>query len=494
MAAKTRGLALLMAGIGVGACNSGAETLASESVHANTYATYRQLPPCEHSRRGQVYYVKDEARFYYCDGTTLRPLEVTGTPGPAGSTGPQGPEGPAGPAGMDGADGAPGPAGPAGEDGQDASHTPTLIRIEPESPGSNCVAGGNQVLVGDDQDGDGVLSDAEVTSRAFACFPAQEDGDPCATENGGCDPLTTCTAAPSGVECGPCPEGYSGTGATACQDVDECSATDACADGESCVNTPGGYDCLSECEGEACGPTAYRIIDLDLRDPHVFVSFIGCRDVTDLPLAGFSVNNELQTSLQGDEDGGGLLDSSPTLVFRPLDRTSATSPLELHYAECTAPLSTTTCSPGVESPTMSTASHQVTGTCLQFEAGTTRPYAPAITNTSGPCFSSSTQSVSLNLGGIPLFLRDARVAATYVGSPASTLVNGLLAGFVSEADANATILPATFPLVGGQTLASLLPGGPSNCAPHNDKDVNGGVTGWWFYLNFTARRVPWNEL
>ena len=34
----------------------------------------------------------------------------------------------------------------------------------------------------------------------------------------------------------------------------------------------------------AAAQTAFRFNDLDLRDPHVYVNFIGCRDVTDTPL------------------------------------------------------------------------------------------------------------------------------------------------------------------------------------------------------------------
>jgi hypothetical protein len=120
-----------------------------------------------------------------------------------------------------------------------------------------------------------------------------------------------------------------------------------------------------------------------------------------------------------------------------------------------------------------------------------RPYTPAITNATGPCYSSNPVTVTINLAGIPITLRQARIAATYVGNPAGNTVNGLLLGFISEADANATILPSTLPLVGGQRLSSLLPGGMGNCAAHSDIDMNGAVRGWWFYLNFTAPRVTW---
>jgi len=96
-----------------------------------------------------------------------------------------------------------------------------------------------------------------------------------------------------------------------------------------------------------------------------------------------------------------------------------------------------------------------------------------------------------SVGGIPVTLTSAQVAARYVGNPAMSMTNGLLRGFISEADANATIIPASFPIVGGRPLSSLLAGGTNACPGHSDKDTNNGVVGWWFYMNFPATRTTW---
>ena len=39
------------------------------------------------------------------------------------------------------------------------------------------------------------------------------------------------------------------------------------------------------------------------------------------------------------------------------------------------------------------------------------------------------------------------------------------------------------------------PGNDKNCRPstQSDKDTNNGVSGWWFYLNFTATRATWSD-
>src|ERR1700759_14103 len=69
----------------------------------------------------------------------------------------------------------------------------------------------------------------------------------------------------------------------------------------------------------------YRIDTLSLRDPHVFFNLIGCTDVTDAPFAGFSINSAIQSGIQDDSDGDGLLDASYLLRMRPLDQTNGAS-------------------------------------------------------------------------------------------------------------------------------------------------------------------------
>lgn len=248
--------------------------------------------------------------------------------------------------------------------------------------------------------------------------------------------------------------------------------------------------------------TAYRVTDLDLRDPRMFVNFLGCRDITDSPVFGISINGELQTSIQTDGDGDGLLDRSWLIVFDPLDQAGPGSPIRFGESSCTAPMASTSCGPNPYESLQSLASTNsaLTG-CLGVLPGTARPYNPAVTSTSQPCFASAEAPVvTLYLlgGDMPLTLRSFRVAATFVGTPASSLVNGLMRGFLSEADADATILPGSFPLLGGQPLSAILPGGDppgadnTNCAAHSDVDIGpGGERGWWMYFNFVAQPVSY---
>ncbi len=223
---------------------------------------------------------------------------------------------------------------------------------------------------------------------------------------------------------------------------------------------------------------AFRFSDLDLRDPHVFVDLLGCRDATDTALLGFSVNGALQTRIQTDTDADGLLDLSYVVEFLPLDTAQPSNLVDFGLANCTAPLSNTACTEVLVSALAGDATIQSSATCAAPLPGTTRPYLPAIASATAPCFVTPAGSFSLDLGGIPVTLRQATLAASFVGTPPASLANGLLRGFISEADANLIILPASLPLIGGRPLSALLPGGTGNCAAFSDKDVLDGVTGW----------------
>ena len=91
-------------------------------------------------------------------------------------------------------------------------------------------------------------------------------------------------------------------------------------------------------------------------------------------------------------------------------------------------------------------------------------------------------------------LADARTSGTYEGGAPASIGSGLVMGFMSEAAAMATMLPATTPLVGGRLLSDLLGGGTGACGTMipDDRDFGpDGVTrGWYFYINYTAVETP----
>lgn len=243
---------------------------------------------------------------------------------------------------------------------------------------------------------------------------------------------------------------------------------------------------------DAFEPVNFRFTSLYLRDPHVFVSFISCTDITDvpLPIVGFSVNGALQTNIQTDGNGDGFYDLSNLQRLYPLDENDGAAG-EADFVSANCSTTTGACATDGSLPVLSMYTSHAIGQCLGVIGGTTHGYLPAVTQPSGPCYATSPVNVTLSIGGIPVPLQNAIIGATY--SDPTHLVNGLLSGFISEADANNTILPMSIPLVGGQPLSSVLPGGTGNCASFSDKDTINGVVGWQFYLNFDASRVNYSE-
>ncbi|MBN2337545.1 MAG: hypothetical protein JXP48_03310 [Acidobacteria bacterium] len=89
------------------------------------------------------------------------------------------------------------------------------------------------------------------------------DINECLTDNGGCDPLTSCTNTPGGRTCGACPPGYTGNGLSGCVDINECLADNGgCDPLTSCTNTPGGRTC-GDCPSGYAGSGLSGCVDVN---------------------------------------------------------------------------------------------------------------------------------------------------------------------------------------------------------------------------------------
>lgn len=271
------------------------------------------------------------------------------------------------------------------------------------------------------------------------------------------------------------------------------------------TNTPGAATATATITATPAGPpTAFRGATLSIMDPHIFVAPSGtCTDFT--TLVNLLVSQNLGNDLSDPPDG--LLDLSVLLVFRPLAQASPGGSLDVMFgADCTAPVAGTSCSPGDATVQPIGYANQTSGTCLMPIAGTTGGFSPAITNTTAPCFVSDQIDISFDLSGLTIPLEAGQFAATYVGTPATSLSSGLIIGFLGETAAEGVFLPASLPApFGGAQLSSLLPGGANNCktvpprgpcttACRDDRDMGpGGEMGWYFYLNYTGPKVPYTE-
>jgi len=338
-----------------------------------------------------------------------------------------------------------------------------------------------------------------------------------------CDPPGTCpTTCDDSIDCtldqmtgnsATCNVACSNTPIVVCVDSDGCCApgcntnndTDCspvCGNGvpepgEGCDdgNLIDGDGCDSSCQPEVL-PTAFRMNDLELMDPHIFADTgwpFYCEDVTNSTPFGIGehINETLHNAVTTDTDGDGFLDLSFLAIFRPQDQSVPhTGVMDIADADCTAPMGTTVCD--VVSATAlypTTFTNQNAGTCL--DAIPNNGYTPAI-QTPGPvCFYSTSILLTVSMGGIQIPLEDVQIGATYNGNPASDMVNGLMRGFISETDADAIILPATIDVVGGLPLSSLMKGGSGCCQSGDDRAQHNGEWGWWFYFNFPAAIVTY---
>ncbi len=279
--------------------------------------------------------------------------------------------------------------------------------------------------------------------------------------------------------------------------------------GESCddgATTPGD-GCDELCRLEAAG---YMITELYLRDPHMFalIADILCIDITDMPLdqCGFNCVLNGGIGLDGDGDGDGYVDLGFALVFRPLEQVDPTTVDVVTEANCTVPPGTV-CTTGPDtSVTPKAVTSEVPGgaDCLEPLPDTLHmpPYSPPVLSTPAPCFVTAGGPLSLTLAGFGLPFSDARVAAVWLGDPATRLVTGLIRGFLPEVAANEIILPDSIDFIGGKPFSEILLGGTNNCSCdhgefppgcESDLDVGpDGVTpGWYLYFQFEAERVEW---
>jgi hypothetical protein len=241
--------------------------------------------------------------------------------------------------------------------------------------------------------------------------------------------------------------------------------------------------------------TDFRIEALKLRDPHTFIDagFLGCIDMTDnAPFDLPTTNSLIAQQLDGDANGDGFYDLSPLLRFQPLDLSGASFAFRSAYGACARPPAAPGCMEnGRIEPIAASYASQTSGLCLGPIPGTTRPYTPPVPVIDGTCFSSSAENGSIAAGSLLLPLQAIQVAGNWVGTHA--VVPGLLRGFLRESDADQTLLPSSYPVVGGQPLSSLFPGGSGNCSAADDRDIFEGESGWWMYLEFTAAKVRMHE-
>lgn len=247
-------------------------------------------------------------------------------------------------------------------------------------------------------------------------------------------------------------------------------------------------------------PAALRYTGIWLRDPHFFVPvpFLGCTDFTDSAASGGlpSVNGVLAAKIVSDDDSDGYSDLSLMLLFRPFDPNAVGEIVDARNGACVPPADATSCHVNTSGPSVRGYYDGLpAGPCLMIDPGDVSGYGPGVTEPTAPCFTTAAQGLDFTVfGDQPLPLQDAQISARIVGSAPDDLIEGLIVGFLRQDDADNILIPASYPIIGGQPISILLPGGAGNCSGGDDTDSHDSSNGWWFYLNFTAENVSWTGL
>lgn len=239
-----------------------------------------------------------------------------------------------------------------------------------------------------------------------------------------------------------------------------------------------------------------RISTIELVDPHAFAQIFGCNDVTSY------ANDSIQSSVDNDGDGDGNLDESIIIQFasdQPDYLTTRNLIASLWRADCPDPLHSAACMPIPDFiPEITSTTFSTSGICLEPLPGTNSPanYNPAPNITAFPCYATEPIDVNLSFGVGVFPLSGYQRAEKYQGG--LTLTEGLMKGFISQADAAQIEFTA---VVGGitysNTLDNMFAGDPDNCktSEYSDMDIGpDGITqGWWLYFNITSELVEFNN-
>jgi hypothetical protein len=203
-----------------------------------------------------------------------------------------------------------------------------------------------------------------------------------------------------------------------------------------------------------------------------------------------SVNRTLiPDQLRMDADKDGFLDASLVLTLTPFDALAMTASAQLSMSSAKCPtMLTAPCAPTAGLAATWTVENRTTGSCLAPAPMTTSAYTPPVAAPSGPCFvTTHAADMTIDLGGIQIQVTAARVGATYQMQPRPALIQGLIAGFVTNAAAMAAVVPADAgPPVGGSSLSTFV--------RQRDRDQAASPNmqdGFWMYLNFVAEPVQY---
>jgi hypothetical protein len=227
---------------------------------------------------------------------------------------------------------------------------------------------------------------------------------------------------------------------------------------------------------------AIRANEFQLVDPHVTTLLFGvlCSDITS------TLNDQIAPQLTEDGNDDGYIDLNIITQFntdQPAYITSRSLNLSAIDGRCPAPLFAEACEINTPTDNSIATIFSEESDCLAPTENTTSGYMPAPNTSNSPCYATIPATSSFSFSGVELNFQEFQQGARYTGG--LELDNGLAKGFISEETAQNILFPNETPFIGGQSLASLLPGGFGNCSDSDDRDLftDGETMGWWFYFN-----------
>ncbi len=296
-------------------------------------------------------------------------------------------------------------------------------------------------------------------------------------------------------------EGTGGVGGSAGSPGSECG--DGVVEGvEECEVEEENCQGLEDLEPCTFFRTAFRMYSLTLLDPTIKFA-PGCNEGIH-PL----VNNGLTEATVEDKSTfapvdalDGLIDLGFVFTFGPQNQGDAESTrASFTISDCdrlskpSPAVNPSPCSPTITQPESFTPfdiTTQAAGDCLAVIPDTADQTVNPVVPGDNGCWVSPEIDFVVALGTVvQIPLSQTRIAATWDDDPASNIVGGLIRGFLSEEDAESTLIDPTTAFIGGQNLKQSF-GSDLSMGDCDTRDDNDGVMGYWVYLAFEAETVPW---
>ena len=218
---------------------------------------------------------------------------------------------------------------------------------------------------------------------------------------------------------------------------------------------------------------AYRVTELQLRDPHLHARLGGCLDIT-AKITGL-VNGELAA----DRDQDGLYDLSLVVVER-----TQSKQMDLFVADCKTSEASCIATNRLEYFKLEDIDR---GRCGTVDRTTLGDYKPRIQVPSAPCRLSQSQRIARSEP--PLALPGTQIALWKRKQGGKS---GRVRTFLSRETADAIAAPDSLWGIGGLSLSRFLAGDDQACPDFSDLDQGPDAEqGWWVYIDFQAETVRW---